>query len=167
MVPVRYKEWSSAFISVCKLSARLTFYQDKLWHTHCMGWFKWFFLLWQGQSLLFGIIVSLLSQVPMNPTSGGHGHAPSPAVHGGSHHHSPAVQSHVPPVMSGHSHTAAPQASAQGQQQFQRLKVSQAILFWQILTVVKCQSFHAEEVSENKYTEIIRSFRKMCVFLAH
>lgn len=67
---------------------------------------------------------SLISQVPtVAQNSGGHGHTPSPAVHGGSHHHSPAVQSHGPSVMSGHSHTVAPQASAQGQQQFQRLKV--------------------------------------------
>lgn len=64
-------------------------------------------------------------QVPtVAQNSGGHGHTPSPAVHGGAHHHSPAVQSHGPSVMSGHGHTAAPQASAQGQQQFQRLKVS-------------------------------------------
>ncbi|KAA8590289.1 hypothetical protein FQN60_014223, partial [Etheostoma spectabile] len=62
-------------------------------------------------------------QVPtVAQNSGGHGHTPSPAAHGGSHHHSPAVQSHGPSVVSGHSHTAPPQASAQGQQ-FQRLKV--------------------------------------------
>lgn len=74
--------------------------------------------------------MSLLSQVPaVAQNSGGHGHTPSPAVHGGSHHHSPAVQSHGPSGMSGHSHTAAPQASAQGQQQFQRLKVSLQVLF--------------------------------------
>lgn len=67
----------------------------------------------------FGV-KSVLLQVAQN--SGGHGHTPNPAVHGVAHHHSPAVQPHGPSVMSGHSHTAAPQASAQGQQ-FQRLKV--------------------------------------------
>uniref|UniRef100_A0A3Q3VKK1 Uncharacterized protein n=1 Tax=Mola mola TaxID=94237 RepID=A0A3Q3VKK1_MOLML len=66
-------------------------------------------------------VVSTMAQ-----NSGGHGHTPSPVVHGGSHHHSRAFQSHgsFPSVMSGHNHTAATQASAQGQQQFQRLKVS-------------------------------------------
>lgn len=88
-----------------------------------------------SSTVLYNTPLCLLSQVPtVAQNSGGHGHAPSPAVHGGSHHHSPAVQSHGPSVMSGHSHTAAPQASAQGQQ-FQRLKVSQPILFWQVLTV--------------------------------
>lgn len=67
--------------------------------------------------------VLLLFQVPTGAqNSGGHGHTPSPAVHSGSHHHSPAVQSHGPSVMSGHP--PATQASVQGQQQFQRLKVS-------------------------------------------
>lgn len=69
----------------------------------------------------------MLFQVAQN--SGGHGHTPNPAVHGVAHHHSPAVQTHGPSVMSGHSHTAAPQASAQGQQ-FQRLKVSLHILLY-------------------------------------
>lgn len=73
--------------------------------------------------------MSVLFQVPtVAQNSGGHGHTPSPAVHGGPHHHSPGVQSHGPSVLSGHSHTAAPQASAQGQQQFQRLKVSLPLL---------------------------------------
>lgn len=76
----------------------------------------------------------MLLQVTQN--SGGHGHTPNPAVHSGAHHHSPAVQPHGPSVMSGHSHTAAPQASAQGQQ-FQRLKVSLPILLWRHIL---CQS---------------------------
>lgn len=74
----------------------------------------------------FGV-KSVLLQVAQN--SGGHGHTPNPAVHGVAHHHSPAVQTHGPSVMSGHSHTAAPQASAQGQQ-FQRLKVCLHILLY-------------------------------------
>lgn len=82
--------------------------------------------------LLYAILVQvvLLFQVPtVAQNSGGHSHTPSPAIHSGSHHHSPAVQSHGPSVMSGHAHTAAPQASVQGQQQFQRLKVSVPCLF--------------------------------------
>ncbi|MEQ2188588.1 hypothetical protein GOODEAATRI_016656 [Goodea atripinnis] len=63
-------------------------------------------------------------QVPtVAQNSSGHGHAPSPAVHTGPHHHSPAVQPHGPSVMSGHGHTAPSPSSAQGHQQFQRLKV--------------------------------------------
>lgn len=71
--------------------------------------------------------LAVLLQVTQNS---GHGHTPNPAVHGGAHHHSPAVQPHGPSVVSGHSHTPAPQASAQGQQ-FQRLKVSLPLLLMQ------------------------------------
>ena len=75
-------------------------------------------------------VSALLSQVPtVAQNSGGHGHTPSPAVHAGSHHHSPAVQTHGPAVMTGHGHTTAPPASVQGQQQFQRLKVSRTLQF--------------------------------------
>lgn len=72
---------------------------------------------------------SWIPSLPQVPTvaqnSGGHGLAPSPAVHSAPHHHSPAAQSHGPPVLSGHGHTAVPPSSAQGHQQFQRLKVSE------------------------------------------
>uniref|UniRef100_A0AAV2L2D7 Paired amphipathic helix protein Sin3a n=1 Tax=Knipowitschia caucasica TaxID=637954 RepID=A0AAV2L2D7_KNICA len=58
-------------------------------------------------------------QVPtVAQNSGGHGHAPSPAVHGVSHHqshapaliaaHSPAVQSHAPALIPAHSQSTAP-----------------------------------------------------------
>lgn len=78
-------------------------------------------------------------------SSSGHGHTPSPAVHSGPHHHGPAaVQAHGPAPVQGHAHPPTPSASAQGQQQFQRLKVGRilrlvhfvsltnAILPWQL-----------------------------------
>uniref|UniRef100_A0A671V7Q0 SIN3 transcription regulator family member Aa n=1 Tax=Sparus aurata TaxID=8175 RepID=A0A671V7Q0_SPAAU len=98
-------------------------------------------------------------QVPtVAQNSGGHGHAPSPAVHGGSHHHSPAVQSHGPSVMSGHSHTAAPQASAQGQQ-FQRLKVEDALSY---LDQVKLQFGNQPQVY-NDFLDIMKEFKSQSI----
>ncbi|KAF3855145.1 hypothetical protein F7725_023200 [Dissostichus mawsoni] len=106
-----------------------------------------------------GYQVSLLSQVPtVAQNSGGHGHAPSPAVHGGSHHHSPAVQSHGPSVMSGHSHTAAPLASAQGQQ-FQRLKVEDALSY---LDQVKLQFGNHPQVY-NDFLDIMKEFKSQSI----
>ncbi|XP_034092025.1 SIN3 transcription regulator family member Aa isoform X2 [Gymnodraco acuticeps] len=106
-----------------------------------------------------GYQVSLLSQVPTVPqNSGGHGHAPSPVVHGGSHHHSPAVQSHGPSVMSGHSHTAAPLASAQGQQ-FQRLKVEDALSY---LDQVKLQFGNHPQVY-NDFLDIMKEFKSQSI----
>uniref|UniRef100_A0AAQ5X4L2 SIN3 transcription regulator family member Aa n=1 Tax=Amphiprion ocellaris TaxID=80972 RepID=A0AAQ5X4L2_AMPOC len=99
-------------------------------------------------------------QVPtVAQNSGGHGHTPSPAVHGGSHHHSPAVQSHGPSVMSGHSHTAAPQASAQGQQQFQRLKVEDALSY---LDQVKLQFGNQPQVY-NDFLDIMKEFKSQSI----
>uniref|UniRef100_A0A8C9ZYE8 Paired amphipathic helix protein Sin3a n=1 Tax=Sander lucioperca TaxID=283035 RepID=A0A8C9ZYE8_SANLU len=89
---------------------------------------------------------------------GGHGHTPSPAVHGGSHHHSPAVQSHGPSVMSGHSHTAPPQASAQGQQ-FQRLKVEDALSY---LDQVKLQFGNQPQVY-NDFLDIMKEFKSQSI----
>uniref|UniRef100_A0A8C9ZZ35 SIN3 transcription regulator family member Aa n=1 Tax=Sander lucioperca TaxID=283035 RepID=A0A8C9ZZ35_SANLU len=98
-------------------------------------------------------------QVPtVAQNSGGHGHTPSPAVHGGSHHHSPAVQSHGPSVMSGHSHTAPPQASAQGQQ-FQRLKVEDALSY---LDQVKLQFGNQPQVY-NDFLDIMKEFKSQSI----
>ncbi|KAM9754570.1 SIN3 transcription regulator family member Aa isoform 1-T1 [Menidia menidia] len=91
--------------------------------------------------------------------SGGHGHTPSPAVHTGSHHHSPAVQSHGPSVMSGHSHTAAPQASAPGHQQFQRLKVEDALSY---LDQVKLQFGNQPQVY-NDFLDIMKEFKSQSI----
>uniref|UniRef100_A0A665UN78 Histone deacetylase interacting domain-containing protein n=1 Tax=Echeneis naucrates TaxID=173247 RepID=A0A665UN78_ECHNA len=99
-------------------------------------------------------------QVPtLVQNSGGHGHTQSPAVHGGSHHHSPAVQSHGPSVMSGHSHTAVPQASAQGQQQFQRLKVEDALSY---LDQVKLQFGNQPQVY-NDFLDIMKEFKSQSI----
>uniref|UniRef100_A0A7N8Y5C9 SIN3 transcription regulator family member Aa n=1 Tax=Mastacembelus armatus TaxID=205130 RepID=A0A7N8Y5C9_9TELE len=99
-------------------------------------------------------------QVPtVAQNSGGHGHAPSPAVHGGSHHHSQAVQSHGPSVMSGHGHTAAPQASVQGQQQFQRLKVEDALSY---LDQVKLQFGNQPQVY-NDFLDIMKEFKSQSI----
>ncbi|XP_035012134.1 SIN3 transcription regulator family member Aa isoform X1 [Hippoglossus stenolepis] len=99
-------------------------------------------------------------QVPtVAQNSGGHGHPPSPAVHGGSHHHSPAVQPHGPSVMSGHGHTAAPQASAQGQQQFQRLKVEDALSY---LDQVKLQFGNHPQVY-NDFLDIMKEFKSQSI----
>ncbi|XP_032380150.1 SIN3 transcription regulator family member Aa isoform X3 [Etheostoma spectabile] len=106
-----------------------------------------------------GYQVSLLSQVPtVAQNSGGHGHTPSPAAHGGSHHHSPAVQSHGPSVVSGHSHTAPPQASAQGQQ-FQRLKVEDALSY---LDQVKLQFGNQPQVY-NDFLDIMKEFKSQSI----
>ncbi|XP_033823560.1 SIN3 transcription regulator family member Aa isoform X1 [Periophthalmus magnuspinnatus] len=100
-------------------------------------------------------------QVPtVAQNSGGHGHAPSPAVHSGSHHHSPAVQSHGPALISGHSHpTAPPQASVQGQQQFQRLKVEDALSY---LDQVKLQFGNQPQVY-NDFLDIMKEFKSQSI----
>uniref|UniRef100_A0A673ALN8 Histone deacetylase interacting domain-containing protein n=1 Tax=Sphaeramia orbicularis TaxID=375764 RepID=A0A673ALN8_9TELE len=99
-------------------------------------------------------------QVPtVAQNSGGHGHTPSPAVHSSSHHHSPAVQSHGPSVMSGHGHTAAPPASVQGQQQFQRLKVEDALSY---LDQVKLQFGNQPQVY-NDFLDIMKEFKSQSI----
>ncbi|XP_056272321.1 SIN3 transcription regulator family member Aa isoform X2 [Pseudoliparis swirei] len=102
--------------------------------------------------------VSLLSQVATAAqNSGVHGHTPNPAVHGGSHHHSP-VAVHGPSVMPGHGHTAAPQASAQGQQ-FQRLKVEDALSY---LDQVKLQFGNQPQVY-NDFLDIMKEFKSQSI----
>ncbi|XP_054633059.1 SIN3 transcription regulator family member Aa [Dunckerocampus dactyliophorus] len=95
--------------------------------------------------------------------SGGHGNGPSPAVHGVSHHHSPAavaaVQSHGPSVLPVHTHTAPPQASAQGQQQFQRLKVEDALSY---LDQVKLQFGNQPQVY-NDFLDIMKEFKSQSI----
>uniref|UniRef100_A0A6Q2WW69 Paired amphipathic helix protein Sin3a n=1 Tax=Esox lucius TaxID=8010 RepID=A0A6Q2WW69_ESOLU len=99
-------------------------------------------------------------QVPSVPQSSGvHGHAPSPAVHGGSHHQSPAVQSHGPTVMQGHAHPPAPPATAQGQQQFQRLKVEDALSY---LDQVKLQFGNQPQVY-NDFLDIMKEFKSQSI----
>uniref|UniRef100_A0AAQ4R8A4 Paired amphipathic helix protein Sin3a n=1 Tax=Gasterosteus aculeatus aculeatus TaxID=481459 RepID=A0AAQ4R8A4_GASAC len=103
--------------------------------------------------------VSLLSQVSnVAQNSGGHSHTPNPTIHVGSHHHGPAVQSLGPSVMSGHSHTAAPQASPQGQQ-FQRLKVEDALSY---LDQVKLQFGNQPQVY-NDFLDIMKEFKSQSI----
>ncbi|XP_030632333.1 SIN3 transcription regulator family member Aa [Chanos chanos] len=100
-------------------------------------------------------------QVPtVAQTSSSHsGHSPSPAVHGSSHHHSPAVQSHGPTVLQGHAHSQAPPASAQGQQQFQRLKVEDALSY---LDQVKLQ-FGTQPQVYNDFLDIMKEFKSQSI----
>ncbi|XP_023205993.1 paired amphipathic helix protein Sin3a [Xiphophorus maculatus] len=91
--------------------------------------------------------------------SGGHGHAPGPAVHTGPHHHSPAIQSHGPSLMSGHGHAAAPPSSAQGHQQFQRLKVEDALSY---LDQVKLQFGNQPQVY-NDFLDIMKEFKSQSI----
>uniref|UniRef100_A0AAQ4RWQ8 Paired amphipathic helix protein Sin3a n=1 Tax=Gasterosteus aculeatus aculeatus TaxID=481459 RepID=A0AAQ4RWQ8_GASAC len=97
-----------------------------------------------------------VSNVAQN--SGGHSHTPNPAIHVGSHHHGPAVQTLGPSVMSGHSHTAAPQASPQGQQ-FQRLKVEDALSY---LDQVKLQFGNHPQVY-NDFLDIMKEFKSQSI----
>ncbi|XP_051978533.1 paired amphipathic helix protein Sin3a-like isoform X1 [Xyrauchen texanus] len=101
-------------------------------------------------------------QVPtVAQSSNGHGHTPSPAVHSGAHHLSPAVQSHGPaPVQGqGHTHPLIPSASAQGQQQFQRLKVEDALSY---LDQVKLQFGNQPQVY-NDFLDIMKEFKSQSI----
>uniref|UniRef100_A0AAZ3Q0Z6 Paired amphipathic helix protein Sin3a n=1 Tax=Oncorhynchus tshawytscha TaxID=74940 RepID=A0AAZ3Q0Z6_ONCTS len=92
-------------------------------------------------------------QVPTVPqTSSGHVHTPSPTVH----HHNPAVQPHGLPVMQCHAH---PPASAQGQQQFQRLKVEDALSY---LDQVKLQFGNQPQVY-NDFLDIMKEFKSQSI----
>uniref|UniRef100_A0A8C7L878 SIN3 transcription regulator family member Aa n=1 Tax=Oncorhynchus kisutch TaxID=8019 RepID=A0A8C7L878_ONCKI len=92
-------------------------------------------------------------QVPTVPqTSSGHVHTPSPTVH----HHNPVVQPHGPPVMQCHTH---PPASAQGQQQFQRLKVEDALSY---LDQVKLQFGNQPQVY-NDFLDIMKEFKSQSI----
>ncbi|XP_053742174.1 SIN3 transcription regulator family member Aa isoform X1 [Synchiropus splendidus] len=98
-------------------------------------------------------------QVPtVAPSSGGHGHAPSPAVHVGSHHLGPVVPSHGSAVMSTHGHTATPQATP-GQQQYPRLKVEDALSY---LDLVKLQFGNQPQVY-NDFLDIMKEFKSQSI----
>uniref|UniRef100_A0A8C1DZG6 SIN3 transcription regulator family member Aa n=1 Tax=Cyprinus carpio carpio TaxID=630221 RepID=A0A8C1DZG6_CYPCA len=94
-------------------------------------------------------------------SSSGHGHTPSPAAaHSGAHHHGPAaVQAHGPAPVQGHSHPPTPSASAQGQQQFQRLKVEDALSY---LDQVKLQFGNQPHVY-NDFLDIMKEFKSQCI----
>uniref|UniRef100_A0A8C2CAQ2 Paired amphipathic helix protein Sin3a n=1 Tax=Cyprinus carpio TaxID=7962 RepID=A0A8C2CAQ2_CYPCA len=93
-------------------------------------------------------------------TSGGHSHTSSPAAHSGAHHHGPAaVQAHGPAPVQGHSHPPTPSASTQGQQQFQRLKVEDALSY---LDQVKLQ-FGSHPQVYNDFLDIMKEFKSQSI----
>ncbi|XP_059390396.1 paired amphipathic helix protein Sin3a [Carassius carassius] len=103
--------------------------------------------------------VSQTYQLSVAQSSGGHGHTSSSAVHTGPHHHGPAVQ----PVGQGHSHatptfTPAP-APTLGQQQFQRLKVEDALSY---LDQVKLQFGNQPQVY-NDFLDIMKEFKSQSI----
>uniref|UniRef100_A0A671S5N3 Paired amphipathic helix protein Sin3a n=1 Tax=Sinocyclocheilus anshuiensis TaxID=1608454 RepID=A0A671S5N3_9TELE len=93
-------------------------------------------------------------------SSSGHSHTPSPAAHSGAHHHGPAtVQAHGPAPVQGHSHPPTPSASVQGQQQFQRLKVEDALSY---LDQVKLQ-FGSQPQVYNDFLDIMKEFKSQSI----
>nr|XP_055048514.1 SIN3 transcription regulator family member Aa [Misgurnus anguillicaudatus] len=104
--------------------------------------------------------VSQAYKVPtVAQSTSGHGHTPSTAVHSGAHHHAPAVQPHGPAPVQGHAHPPTPSASAQGQQQFQRLKVEDALSY---LDQVKLQFGNHPQVY-NDFLDIMKEFKSQSI----
>ncbi|XP_013857067.1 paired amphipathic helix protein Sin3a [Austrofundulus limnaeus] len=99
-------------------------------------------------------------QVPAMPQStSGHGHN-SATPHISPHAHSLAVQSQSPAVVQGHVHPPAPLPSAQGQQQqFQRLKVEDALSY---LDQVKLQFGNQPQVY-NDFLDIMKEFKSQSI----
>ncbi|XP_072236154.1 paired amphipathic helix protein Sin3a-like isoform X2 [Leuresthes tenuis] len=99
-------------------------------------------------------------QVPTMPqSSSGHGHN-NAAPHVGPHAHNLAVQSQGPAVLQGHVHPPAPMTSTQGQQQqFQRLKVEDALSY---LDQVKLQFGNQPQVY-NDFLDIMKEFKSQSI----
>ncbi|XP_072320597.1 paired amphipathic helix protein Sin3a-like isoform X2 [Eucyclogobius newberryi] len=98
-------------------------------------------------------------QVPaMAQSSSGHG-VKSVAPHLGPHTHSLTVQTQGPAVVQGHVHTAPTLTSAQGQQQFQRLKVEDALSY---LDQVKLQFGNQPQVY-NDFLDIMKEFKSQSI----
>ncbi|XP_029808789.1 paired amphipathic helix protein Sin3a isoform X2 [Suricata suricatta] len=96
-----------------------------------------------------------VSAVPQS--SGSHGPAIA-AVHS-SHHHPTAVQPHGGQVVQSHAHPAPPVAPVQGQQQFQRLKVEDALSY---LDQVKLQ-FGSQPQVYNDFLDIMKEFKSQSI----
>ncbi|XP_031201557.1 paired amphipathic helix protein Sin3a [Mastomys coucha] len=96
-----------------------------------------------------------VSAVPQS--SGSHGPAIA-AVHS-SHHHPPAAQPHGGQVVQSHAHPAPPVAPVQGQQQFQRLKVEDALSY---LDQVKLQ-FGSQPQVYNDFLDIMKEFKSQSI----
>ncbi|TRY93571.1 hypothetical protein DNTS_016418 [Danionella cerebrum] len=99
--------------------------------------------------------VSQTYQLSMAQSSGGHGHTSNSAVHSGPHHHGPTVQ----PVGQSHSHTTPAPAPTLGQQQFQRLKVEDALSY---LDQVKLQFGNQPQVY-NDFLDIMKEFKSQSI----
>ncbi|XP_023268148.1 paired amphipathic helix protein Sin3a-like isoform X2 [Seriola lalandi dorsalis] len=98
-------------------------------------------------------------QVPTMPQStSGHGHS-NTAPHVGPHAHGLTVQSQGPAVVQGHVHPPTPITSTQGQQQFQRLKVEDALSY---LDQVKLQFGNQPQVY-NDFLDIMKEFKSQSI----
>uniref|UniRef100_A0A671TWC1 SIN3 transcription regulator family member Ab n=1 Tax=Sparus aurata TaxID=8175 RepID=A0A671TWC1_SPAAU len=99
-------------------------------------------------------------QVPTMPqNTGGHGHGHNAAPHVGPHAHSLAVQAQGPAVVQGHVHPPTAMTSTQGQQQFQRLKVEDALSY---LDQVKLQFGNQPQVY-NDFLDIMKEFKSQSI----
>ncbi|XP_023661955.1 paired amphipathic helix protein Sin3a-like isoform X1 [Paramormyrops kingsleyae] len=99
-------------------------------------------------------------QVPtVAQSSSSHGHPPGPVAHGGAHHHSPASSTHGAQGVQNHPHPPAPPAPMQGQQQFQRLKVEDALSY---LDQVKLQ-FGSQPQVYNDFLDIMKEFKSQSI----
>ncbi|XP_052006137.1 paired amphipathic helix protein Sin3a-like isoform X1 [Xyrauchen texanus] len=94
-------------------------------------------------------------QLSMAQSSGGNGHTSSSAVHSGPHLHGPAVQS----VGQGHTPMTPASAPTLGQQQFQRLKVEDALSY---LDQVKLQFGNQPQVY-NDFLDIMKEFKSQSI----
>ncbi|KAM9493615.1 paired amphipathic helix protein Sin3a isoform 3-T3 [Clarias gariepinus] len=108
---------------------------------------------------LLHFFFSFTLQVPLAQSSGGHGHSDSPAAHTGTHHHGPLVQPTGAAVGQGHSHAPPPSAPTPGQQQFQRLKVEDALSY---LDQVKLQFGNQPQVY-NDFLDIMKEFKSQSI----
>uniref|UniRef100_A0A7N9APV8 Paired amphipathic helix protein Sin3a n=1 Tax=Mastacembelus armatus TaxID=205130 RepID=A0A7N9APV8_9TELE len=96
----------------------------------------------------------------MAQSTSGHGHGHNnTAPHVGPHGHSLAVQSQGPTVVQSHVHPTAPLTSPQGQQQFQRLKVEDALSY---LDQVKLQFGNQPQVY-NDFLDIMKEFKSQSI----
>ncbi|XP_067327362.1 paired amphipathic helix protein Sin3a isoform X2 [Anolis sagrei] len=90
-------------------------------------------------------------------SSSSHGPALA-AVHSG-HHHPTPVQPHGNQVVQSHAHSTPPAAPVQGQQQFQRLKVEDALSY---LDQVKLQ-FGSQPQVYNDFLDIMKEFKSQSI----
>ncbi|KAK9393848.1 paired amphipathic helix protein Sin3a [Crotalus adamanteus] len=96
-----------------------------------------------------------VSTVPQSSNS----HGPTLAtVHSG-HHHPTPVQPHGSQVAQSHAHPTPPAAPVQGQQQFQRLKVEDALSY---LDQVKLQ-FGSQPQVYNDFLDIMKEFKSQSI----